>query len=291
MRIVRILLIAALLAAGLAACKKSGDAPTVLATVNGTPITSDTLKAFVRAQTHGQDIALNDVQQQGVVKTLIDMQILTEAAEKAGIDKKPDVQADLQIKRMSMLAQLYVRDYLKSHEPTPDQLKAAYDAKLKTMDNHQFKARHILVADETLAKSLITQLSHGGKFAALAKQYSMDPGSKDKGGELMDGDWFSGQAMVPEFSAALATLKKNEITAQPVHSQFGWHVIQLEDSRVVPPPSLDDVKDQLSDELQQQTLESLLDDMRKGAKIDQKKTTPAPAPMSVSMPAAGTAAH
>lgn len=285
MRTVRILLLAALLAAGLAACKKDSDAPTVLATVNGTPITTSTVSAFVRAQTGGRDITLNDVQQQSVVKTLVNMELLSQAAEKAGFDKKSDVQGDLEVSRMSTLAQLYVQDYLKSHQPTPDQIKAAYDAKLKTMDSHQYKARHILVADETLAKSLITQLDHGANFAALAKKYSVDPGSKDKGGDL--GDWFSGQAMVPEFSAALATLKKGEITQQPVHSQFGWHVIQLLDSRTVPSPSLDDMKEQLDNDMQQQAIKSLIDGLHSGAKIDVKK---APAPAPVLAPAAGTAA-
>ncbi len=286
MRIVRILLLAALLAAGLAACKKSGDAATVLATVNGTPITTDTVSAYVRAQTGGRDIPLNDVQQMAVVKTLINMELVTQAAEKAGIDKKPSVQGDLEVNRMSMLAELYMRDYMDSHQPTPDQLKAAYDAKLKTFDGHQYKARHILVDDESLAKDIIGRLNHGASFAALAKQYSKDPGSKDKGGEVMDG-WFAGQAMVPEFTAALATLKKNQLTAQPVHSQFGWHVIQLEDSRIVPPPSMDDMKDQLESDLQQQTIKSLVDGLHAGAKVDEKK---APAPAPAPAPAAGTAA-
>ena len=288
MRTVRILLLAALLAAGLAACKKSGDAPAVLATVNGSPITTSTMGAFVRAQTGGRDITLTDVQQQSVVKTLVNMELLSQAAEKAGFDKKPDVQGDIEVSRMSLLAQLYVQDYLKTHAPTPDQLKAAYDAKLKTMDSHQYKARHILVADQTLATNIISQLKKGANFAVLAKQYSMDPGSKDKGGDL--GDWFSGQAMVPEFSAALATLKKNEITQQPVHSQFGWHVIQLEDSRTVPAPSMDDLKEQLDNDLQQQAIKSLIDGLHTGAKIDEAKM-PAVAPAPVPAPAAGTAAH
>ena len=280
----RILLLVVLLAAGLGACKKSGDAPTVLATVNGTPITSDTVSAYVRAQTGGRDIPLTDVQQMAVVKTLINMELVTQAAEKAGIDKKSSVQGDLEVNRMSMLAELYMRDYMDSHQPTPDQLKAAYDAKLKNFDGHQYKARHILVEDEAQAKDIINQLHHCANFATLAQKYSKDPGSKDKGGEVMDG-WFAGQAMVPEFTAALASLKKNQLTAQPVHSQFGWHVIQLEDSRIVPPPSIDDIKDQLESDMQQQTIKSLIDGLHAGAKIDEKK---APAP--VLAPALGTAA-
>lgn len=285
MRTVRILLLAALLTAGLAACKKPGDTPTVLATVNGTPITTDTVSAYVRAQTGGRDIPLTDVQRMSVVKTLINLELVTQAAEKAGIDKKPSVQGDLAVNRMSMLAELYMRDYMESHQPTPDQLKAAYEAKLKTFDGHQYKARHILVSDESQAKDIIAQLNHGASFAALAKKYSKDPGSKDKGGELMDG-WFSGQAMVPEFAAALATLKKNQITAQPVHSKFGWHVIQLEDSRIVPPPSMDDMKEQLDSDMQQQTIKSLIDGLHADAKIVEKK---APAPAPVLAPATGTA--
>src|SRR6201999_1192539 len=126
-------------------------------------------------------------------------------ARKDGVDKQPDVQAELQLSGNSILAQNLVEGYLKKHQPTDADLKAAYDAKVKAMDPHQYKARHILVKDKAQAEDIIAQLNKGGNFAALAKKNSLDTGSAQNGGEL--GDWFSGSTMVPEFAGALAKLK------------------------------------------------------------------------------------
>src|SRR5579885_1478621 len=267
MRIVSRLILIALLGLGLAACGKHaapGDG-TVLATVNGTPITEAALDAYVREQAQGQLPQLNPVQKASLVKVLVNMELLAQQARKDGIDKEPDVEALLQLTDKSILAQKDMEAYLKKHQPTDADIKAAYDAKIKAMDPHQYKARHILVKDQAQAKDIIAQLDKGGNFAALAKKYSIDPGSAPNGGEL--GDWFSGGTMVPEFGQALAKLKKGEITQTPVQTQYGWHVIQLEDVRDQAPPSMDQVREQIENEMQHKNVDAYLKQLNDSGKV------------------------
>lgn len=277
MRTLTRLLSIALLATALAACNSgsSGDDSTVLATVNGKPITANMMSAYVRSQTNGQDIQLNDMQRQAVLKSMVNMELLAQAARKDGVDRKPEVAADITMNDNGLLAQADVVQYLKDHQPTDAQLQGAYQEQVKDVDTHEYKARHILVKDAALAKDIIAQLGKGGSFASLAKKYSMDPGSKDKGGEL--GDWFPGSSMVPEFSAALATLKKGEYTRQPVQSKFGWHVIQLEDVRSQPAPTFEQMHEKLAEQLQRKTMSDYLDRLRAGAKVVMKDAAPAAA--------------
>lgn len=277
MRTVYSLILIALLGGVLAACKQAGgsaDNP-VLATVNGTPITDGTLRALERQRNNGQEMQLNDVQRQAAIKLLVNMQLLASEAEKNGLDKTQDVQDDITISRNTVLAQLDAQDFVNKHSPTDADIKNAYDAHIKGMDMRQYKARHILVASEDQAKSIIAQLNKGANFAALAKKNSMDPGSANNGGEL--GDWFSASTMVPEFGTALAGLKKGEYTKEPVKSQYGWHVIQLEDVRTQPTPTLDQLHDQILDELKRKAFDDHLDQLRSSAKVDMKNVAPASA--------------
>jgi len=277
----------ALLALTLAACNKAPGKSdgAVLATVNGTPITDSELHAFVREQTGGQEPELNPVQKASVVKTLVNMELLAQAARKAGFDKQPDTQADLQMSNNSILAQGFIQDYLKNHAPSDADLKAAYDERVKSTDSHQYKARHILVKDEAQAKDIIAQLDKHADFAKLAKKYSVDPGSAHTGGEL--GDWFSGSSMVPEFSAALSKLKKGEITQEPVHTQYGYHVIQLEDVREQTPPSMDQMREQLASDMQRKLVEAYIKQLTDSAKVVYPAAAAPAAPLAA--PAASTA--
>ncbi|HLW74745.1 MAG TPA: peptidylprolyl isomerase [Gammaproteobacteria bacterium] len=277
MRTVYSLILIALLGGVLAACKQGGGSAgnPVLATVNGSPITDGALRALERQRNNGQEMQLNDVQRQAAVKLLVNMQLLSEEAEKNGLDKTQDVQDDLAINRSTVLAQLDAQDFVNKHAPTDADIKNAYDQRVKGMDMHQYKARHILVASEDQAKDIIAQLNKGASFAALAKKDSMDTGSANNGGEL--GDWFSASSMVPEFGAALAGLKKGEYTKQPVKSQYGWHVILLEDERTQPTPTLEQLHDQIVDELKRKAFDDHLDQLRTAAKVDVKNTAPASA--------------
>ena len=283
-----LLLIAAV--ATLAACGgKQGavDTSTVLATVNGTPITNDMFRAYVRSLAGGREPQLQAQQRQMVLNRLIDMEVLAQAAQKSGLQNQATVAADLKIQRTGLLAQQLVQQYLSQHPVSEDQIKAAYDTQTKAMSGTEYRARHILVATQQQAENIINQLNHGANFATLAKKYSTDATAK-QGGEL---GWFSPDQMVPAFSAAVAQLKKGEYTKQPVHTQFGWHVIQLEDTRSVPPPSLDSVRDQLTNSLEGQEVEAYVNKLRQSAKVVVSTTSAAssaPAPAATPAPANGT---
>lgn len=274
----------------LAACggqQNSADTSTVLATVNGVPVTNDMFRAYVRSLAGGQEPQLDAQRRQLVLNRLIDMEVLAQAAQKSGLEKQATVAADLKIQRTGLLAQQLVQQYLTQHPVTEDQIKSEYATRTKAMPGTEYRARHILVASEQQAKNIINQLNHGANFATLAKKYSTDASGK-QGGEL---GWFSPDQMVPAFSAAVAQLKKGEYTREPVHTQYGWHVIQLEDTRSMPPPSLDSVRDQLTNSLEGQEVEAYVNKLRQDAKVVMNSTgaaSHAPAPSATRAPAAGT---
>lgn len=274
----------------LAACggqQNSADTSTVLATVNGVPVTNDMFRAYVRSLAGGQEPQLDAQRRQLVLNRLIDMEVLAQAAQKSGLEKQATVAADLKIQRTGLLAQQLVQQYLTQHPVTEDQIKSEYATRTKAMPGTEYRARHILVASEQQAKNIINQLNHGANFATLAKKYSTDASGK-QGGEL---GWFSPDQMVPAFSAAVAQLKKGEYTREPVHTQYGWHIIQLEDTRSMPPPSLDSVRDQLTNSLEGQEVEAYVNKLRQDAKVVMNSSSAAssvPAPSATRAPAAGT---
>ena len=187
--------------------------------------------------------------------------------------------------KQSILANAYVQDYIKSNPVTEDALKAEYERIKATITGTEYKARHILVEKEAEAKDIIARLKKdAGAFAKLAKEKSKDPGSGARGGDL---GWFDVSRMVPEFGAAVSKLEKGAITQEPVKTQFGYHVIQLEDSKPVEPPPFEEVKPMLSEQLQQQNLKKQLDDLKAKAKIE---IAGAPAPAAAVAAAASASA-
>jgi peptidyl-prolyl cis-trans isomerase C len=185
------------------------------------------------------------------------------------------VEDQINLTRQSILANAFVQDYAKNNPVSDDELKAEYDKVKAQMSGNEYKARHILVDKESVAKDIIAKLKKNPKqFDSLAKQYSKDPGSRNEGGEL---GWFDPHGMVPEFGDAVAKLQKGKFTLEPVKTQFGYHVILLEDIRTHVPPTFDQVKSQLAKQVQQEKLKKLIDDMMAKAKIDITET-PAAAP-------------
>ncbi|MDP2962804.1 MAG: peptidylprolyl isomerase, partial [Sulfurimicrobium sp.] len=211
-------------------------------------------------------------------KSIIDqlaMQLLvSQEALKKGLDKTPEVMDQIDLTKQSILANAFVQDYIKNHPVSDDMLKAEYDKIKSQMSGNEYKARHILVEKEADAKDIIAKLKKDIKaFDKLAKDKSKDPGSKAQGGDL---GWFDMRSMVPEFGEAVAKLEKGKFTVEPVKTQFGYHVIMLEDSRPLQAPSFEQVKPGLSQQVQQQNLKKLVDDMRAAAKIE-IMDAPAPA--------------
>jgi peptidyl-prolyl cis-trans isomerase C len=153
---------------------------------------------------------------------------------------------------------------VKSHPVSETDTKAAYEKFKAELGDKEYSARHILVGSEVEAKDVIAQINKGGDFGKIAKEKSKDPGSKDKGGDL---GWFSLSGMVKPFGDAVSKLQKGALTSEPVQTQFGWHVIKLEDVRDMKAPPYDKVKDGLQKQLAQRQLEKLLTELRAKATI------------------------
>jgi peptidyl-prolyl cis-trans isomerase C len=244
--------------------------PVPVATVNGNNITRAEFDFYVKQLTQGKGpVELTPDQKNQVLDQLIDMQLLATKGVQDGVENDPDVAARLHVARLRLLADAEEQTYVKGKEPTDAELHAEYDAQVATLDKTEYHARHILVAakDKALAEEIIKKLDKGAKFDDLAKQYSIDTGSKVKGGDL---DWFAAGRMVKPFADALKGLKKGEITQQPVETQFGWHIIQLEDTRESPPPPFDQVKEQVKKIVLQKKLQAYLDELKKNATIEKK---------------------
>ena len=192
--------------------------------------------------------------------------VIAEEAIKKGLDKTPEVMEQMEVLKQSVLANAYVQDFIKSNPVTDEMLKAEYERIKATVTGTEYKARHILVEKEAEAKDIIAKLKKNpAAFEKLAMEKSKDQGSKARGGDL---GWFDVKRMVPEFGAALSKLDKGKFTEAPVKTQFGYHVILLEDSRPVQAPPLEQVKPQLSQQLQQQGVKKQLDALKAKAKIE-----------------------
>ena len=190
--------------------------------------------------------------------------MLSQAAKKKGFDKKPEVNAQFELARQGILVNAYLQDFVNTHPVKDEAVKNEYDAIVKAMGDKEYKARHILLDKEDDAKSIVARLQKGEKFEELAKQ-SKDPGNKDRGGDL---GWSHPGGYVKPFADALVKLEKGKFSATPVKTEFGWHVIQLDDIRELKHPPFDEVKPQIQQRLQQQALEKHIAELRAKTKVE-----------------------
>ena len=233
-----------------------------LAVVNGKPIPSSRADVMIQQLTaQGQP---DSPQLRSMVKEeLINREILMQEADKRGITSSPEVQNQFEIARQSIAIRALVQDYLKKNPVSDADVKAEYDKFKAQAGDKEYHARHILVETEDQAKAIIAKLKAGAKFEDLAKQ-SKDPGSAAHGGDL---DWASPASFVKPFSDAMVALKKGQFTETPVKTQYGYHVIQLLDVRPAKLPTLDEVKPQIEQSLQQKKLRAFQEELRSKAKI------------------------
>jgi len=194
---------------------------------------------------------------------LIARELFSQEAEKKGLMRNAEVQRQLDNARQEILIRALIRDHLKANPITDAELKSEYDKVAKSGGDKEYKARHVLVEKEEDAKKVIEQLKKGAKFEDLAKQ-SKDTGSAAKGGDL---DWNGAGTFVKPFSDAMVKLEKGKFTETPVQTQFGWHVIRLDDVRESSPPPLEQVKPQIQQELERRRVQTLQQDLRTKAKI------------------------
>jgi peptidyl-prolyl cis-trans isomerase C len=234
-----------------------------VATVNGKPIPAAKVDQVVK-QVVAQGKATDSPQlREAIKKDLIGREVLIQEADKQGVGTRPDVKNAIDNARQSIIINAMLADYIKKNPVKDAEIKAEYDKYKSQQGDKEYHARHILVATEDEAKQIIAKLKGGAKFEDLAKQ-SKDPGSAANGGDL---DWASPGSFVPEFSKAMTSLQKGQITETPVKTQYGYHVIKLEDVRAAKIPPLEEVKQQVAESLQQRKLAAFREELMKKAKI------------------------
>ena len=247
---------------GLALPFASASAQEKIATVNGVAIPKSRIDLILKAQ--AQRNMPDNPQLRGEIRErLILREVITQEATRKGLPKNVDVQAQLDLARQEVIWNAYVADFIRTNPVSDAQLKAEYDK--QKAGAKEYKARHILVEKEDEAKAIIVDLKKGRKFEELAKQ-SKDQGSKDRGGDL---DWNAPSSYVPQFADALVRLEKGKYSEVPIQTQFGWHVILVEDVRAATKfPSFDEAKPRLTEWLQQQAFTKNVNDLRAKAKVE-----------------------
>jgi len=230
-----------------------------VAMVNDKPITKATDDQFVQQLGQPDTPELRDK----IKEQLIEREVFLQEAVKRGIPERADVKFQLDFVRKTAIIQNLFRDEQKKHPITDQQVQAEYDKQKATQGDKEYHARHILVEKEDEAKEIIEQLKKGTKFEDLAKK-SKDPGSGGRGGDL---GWAAPSAYVKTFSDAMIKLDKGKFTEVPVQTQFGYHVILLEDVRETQFPALDQVKSQISESIQNRQAQAFAEELKKKAKI------------------------
>jgi peptidyl-prolyl cis-trans isomerase C len=231
-------------------------------TVNGKPISQNQIDFIVTALKQQQGRPDSPDLRKEAREIVIRQQLLMQEAQKQGIDKKPDVQARVDMARQGVLLDAFAANYIASHPISEDSLKKEFESWKAARGDKEYKVRHILVDSEDQAKDIIAKLKKGEKFENLASQ-SKD-GTKDKGGDL---GWVTPGNFVKPFADAMVKLNKGQYTETPVQSEYGWHVIQLDDTRALAVPSYDEAKGQFTNALQRRMLDQYIADLRKNAKV------------------------
>ncbi len=237
-----------------------------VAIVNGKAVPKARVDALLQqAQRAGQAVG-PELQAQARDQVVL-REIFVQEAERRGMAKSPAYRDQMELARQSILIRELFEAQRAANPVSDAAAQAEYDKFKAAASGQEYRARHILVEDEAQAKKLIAQIEAGGSFEELAKQNSKDPGSGANGGDL---DFAKPDSYVPEFSQAMVALKKGEMTKTPVKSQFGWHIIKLEDTREASFPAFDDVKAQIKQRLEQQQMQQYQESLRAKARTDYK---------------------
>jgi len=235
-----------------------------MATVNGKAIPQSRLDLMVKA-------SVSQGQQDGpelrksLRENLITEEILAQEAAKKGLDRKPDVIEQIEIAKQAAIIRAFQADYIENNAVGEDTLKREYDMLKIQMGDKEYKARHILVKTEGEARDIIANLKKGGDFAKIATEKSMDEGSKVNGGEL---NWSPAAAYVRPFAEALGRLQKGKLTEVPVQTNFGWHIIELIDTRPMDVPPLEEVKENIRQRVLQREFAAYVQELRSNAKVE-----------------------
>lgn len=248
------------LIAGLFSCAVFAADP--VATVNGTDIPASRATVMMDEQL-AQGAEDSPQLRDAVREELIRREVLAQAAAESGMDQRADVTAQIELARQAVVIRAYLQDFVKNNPVTDADLQREYEQIKERMGGKEYFPRHVLVETENEAKAIIARLRAGESFADVATE-SLDPGSKERGGEL---GWSNPGMFVPPFSEALVALEKGQYSSTPVQSDFGYHVIQLDDVRDVQAPPFEEVKPQLQQRMQQQKVEQHLMELRTKAEV------------------------
>jgi len=240
----------------------SGD--TTIATVNGQEIPLDLFRRFYAERLRQANTQNTPQFQNQAFNEFINILVTAQDAEKSGVGNDESFKTALELQRLQLLSGFAIRNAATTYQPSEEELQKAYDERYAKGNGTEYKARHILVKTEEEGKKLIEEIKGGADFAELAKTKSLGPTGKD-GGEL---PWFGAGQMVQPFTDATAALKPGEHSSEPVQTQFGWHVILLEETRESEPPALDEVKGQLTAALQRNALGTYIAELREKADLD-----------------------
>jgi peptidyl-prolyl cis-trans isomerase C len=237
----------------------------VAATINGQPIPKSEFDQHLAnlARQSGHDVP--EEHKGEVLDQLINMKLAAAAGEKSGITRDQKVVDQIELARLNVIADASFQKYLEEHPVTEAELRPEYDAQVAQLPR-EYRARHILVDDKAVAEGIIKDLKGGADFAKVAGQKSKDSSSK-QGGDL---GWFTLETMVKPFADAVSALQPGQMTDQPVQSEYGWHVIKLEESRGTPAPAFEEVKDRVKVIVQRKRLQTYLDELKKGVTIEKK---------------------
>jgi len=234
----------------------------VVATVNGAPIMQSVLDIY-GAQRKASQGEGEEVSDQEILNEVISLELMRQEGVSKGLNTSPTIIATMDQQTRTLLAGAAIRDYVQNNPVSDEQAKAVYDKEIGKPST-EYNARHILVKSREEAVEIIAELDKGGDFEALAKEKSTDT-SASEGGRL---GWFSSTQMVQPFADAVAGLAKGSYTKEPVQTQFGWHVILLDDTRESTPPAFDDIKDRLKVLVANQQLQQHIQQVREAAKIE-----------------------
>ena len=235
-----------------------------LAIVNGKPVPSARVDALA-AQLNKSGRPVTPEMMGQLKDEVIARELFTQEAIKQGLDATDDYKTQVELTRQTILIRELFANFQKNNPVTDADIKAEYDKFVAANAGKEYRARHILVEKEEQAKAIIAQLKKGAKFEDLAKKQSKDTGSAANGGDL---DWSAPGNYVKEFSQAMVALTKGKVTEAPVKSQFGYHVIRLDDVREAQLPKLEDVKPQIAQQMSQQKLMKYQEELRAKARIE-----------------------
>ena len=250
--------------AGLLALSAQGVLAQNVAIVNGKAVPKTRLDSLAQQVARSGRPVTPEMEGQ-LREEVIAREVFMQEAEKQGLSASEDFKAQMELARQTILIRELFAEYQKKNPIVDAELKAEYDKFATANGGKEYKARHILVEKEADAKAIVASLKKGGKFEDIAKKQSKDPGSGAKGGDL---DWANPASYVPEFSAALTKLNKGQMTETPVKTQFGYHIIRVDDTRDAKLPTFDEVKPQIAQQMQQQKLSAFQDELRKKAKVE-----------------------